>query len=112
LEVDVAQAWLGIDTAVPCGLIVNELVSNALKYAFPHGRKGRIRVSLAVVDGKNLRLSVEDDGVGLPPGLDYRRTESLGLQLAVTLTRQLGGTMAVDSTSGACFHITFATGDG
>jgi two-component sensor histidine kinase len=55
-----------------------------------------------------LRLAVEDDGVGLPPGLDYRRTESLGLQLAVTLTHQLSGVIAVDSTHGVAFHTTFA----
>jgi two-component sensor histidine kinase len=108
LEADVAQAWLDIDTAVPCGLIVNEVVSNALKHAFPDGRKGCIRVRLANLDDQTLRLAVEDDGVGLPPGLDYRRTESLGLQLAVTLTHQLSGVIAVDSTHGVAFHTTFA----
>jgi two-component sensor histidine kinase len=109
LQTEVARAWLSIDTAVPCGLIVNELVSNALKHAFPDGRRGCICVRLENLNENTLRLSVEDDGIGLPTGLDYRHTESLGLQLAVTLTNQLDGTMAVDSSRGAAFHITFTT---
>ncbi len=85
---------LGVDQAVPCGLIVNELVSNALKHAFPEGRAGTIAVSLTFA-GSSWRLVVEDDGVGLPPGGERSRTRSLGLELVATLAEQLGGELTI-----------------
>jgi two-component sensor histidine kinase len=104
---DVENVSLDIDLAVSCGLIINELVSNALKYAFPEGRAGEIHVSLAG-DGDSYTLTVSDDGVGLPPGLDFRDTPSLGLQLVNTLVGQLEGTIELDSAEGTRFKITFA----
>jgi two-component sensor histidine kinase len=104
---DVENVSLDIDLAVSCGLIINELVSNALKYAFPDGRAGKIHVSLAG-DGDSYTLTVSDDGVGLPPGLDFRDTPSLGLQLVNTLVGQLEGTIELDSAEGTRFKITFA----
>ncbi len=98
---------LDIDLAVPCGLIVNELVSNALKYAFPDGRAGEIRVGLAR-DGRNYILTVSDNGPGLPPDVDFRNTPSLGLQLVNMLAGQLEGTVELDSSKGTRFKITFA----
>jgi two-component sensor histidine kinase len=65
-----------IDTAIPCGLILNELISNALKYAFPGGRKGEIRLELRKLEGGEIRLRVSDDGVGLPEGFDPGRTDT------------------------------------
>jgi len=91
---------LSIDKAVPCGLIINELVSNALKHAFPDGREGEITIALRLGSDQHLTLSVADDGVGLPadPGLDT--PETLGLQLIQVLTDQMDGTVNVSSSEG------------
>ncbi len=97
---------LGIDTAIPCGLIINELVSNSLKHAFPD-RKGEITVSLRSDNGC-IELIVSDDGVGIPDDIDFRTTESLGLHLVTILAEdQLGGTITLDRTAGTAFHVTF-----
>jgi PAS domain S-box-containing protein len=104
--VDIRDVSLGIDTAIPCGLIINELVSNALKYAFPDGRAGEVRVGLDW-DGHAYTLTVADDGVGLPPGFDIRETRTLGLQLVSTLVDQLDGTIELVSTPGTLIRITF-----
>ncbi|GAB4576366.1 MAG: hypothetical protein Kow0077_32400 [Anaerolineae bacterium] len=83
---------LDLDTAIPCGLIVTELVSNALKHAFPDGQGGRIRVQFAQEGpGQDYHLTIEDTGAGLPDNFDLRRAQSLGLQLVHSLGRQLGG---------------------
>jgi two-component sensor histidine kinase/PAS domain-containing protein len=105
--VDVEDILLNIDLAIPCGLIVNELVSNSLKHAFRDGREGEIRVALAR-DGHNYILTVIDNGPGLPPGVDYRNTPSLGLQLVNLLAGQLDGTVELDCSRGTRFKITFA----
>ena len=97
--------YLDIDKAIPCGLIINELVSNSLKYAFPDGRKGEIRIGLEHSDNV-YTLKVGDNGAGLPPGLDFRNTTSLGLQLVNTLVGQLEGTIGLSDGSGTRFRIT------
>ena len=107
LEVNVENILMGIDQAIPCGLVVNELVSNALKYAFPDRRGGKVSLHLSQgVDGK-LILIVGDDGVGLPEGMDFRQTESLGLKLVNILVRQLDGTIELDGSVGTKFKIEF-----
>ena len=98
---------IGIDSAVPCGLIVNELVSNSLKHAFPEGHGGEIHISLHSDDTDTITLVVGDNGVGLPEGLDFHKTQSLGLQLTVSLVSQLCGSIDVDTTSGTTFTIRF-----
>jgi PAS domain S-box-containing protein len=98
--------YLDIDKAIPCGLIINELVSNSLKYAFPDGRHGKIHISLSNSDNA-YKLIVGDDGAGLPPGLDFRNTTSLGLQLVNTLVGQLEGTIDLEDGAGATFRIAF-----
>jgi PAS domain S-box-containing protein len=112
LHTDVRNVAFGIDTAIPCGLIINELVSNSLKHAFPDGRRGTITIALHPdADGGSVyTILVHDDGVGLPKGLDFRATESLGLQLVTSLTEQLGGTMVVDGQAGTSVRITFPAG--
>jgi PAS domain S-box-containing protein len=106
LAVDVEEIFLTVDTAIPCGLIINELVSNALKYAF-HGREsGRVVIRLAR-DGEEYRLTIADDGIGLPGNIDPETAESLGLQLVNTLTRQLGGTLTVTRGGGTQFTVAF-----
>ena len=118
LNVEVDDIWLGIDTAIPVSLIVNELVSNALKHAFPAGTgPGReIGVEFRSVDGR-LMLIVRDNGVGLPPDLDLPNAETLGLQLVTLLTQQLGGSVEVDrgtsvpeGNGGTTFRIVFGEG--
>ncbi|MBN2206311.1 MAG: PAS domain S-box protein, partial [Candidatus Aminicenantes bacterium] len=91
---------LDINKAIPCGLIINELVSNALKHAFPGSRGGEVAVSLAAGPGGTVRLTVCDDGVGLPPGLNARKTRSLGLQIVTGLVAQIGGTIRMEGTAG------------
>jgi PAS domain S-box-containing protein len=97
-----------IDQAIPCGLIVNELISNALKYAFPEGTEGNLRLDLHKKKD-TLTLRIADDGVGLPSNFRYDKTDSLGVQLVYTLTEQLDGTIEVNSQpgKGTEFIITF-----
>jgi len=96
-----------IDPAVACGLIVNELVSNAFKHAFPADRTGTVRVELDASASEMVTLSVADDGIGLPANLDLQQTRTLGLELVVGLTRQLRGTLTIQQQSGARFDVTF-----
>jgi two-component sensor histidine kinase len=97
--------WLDIHSAIPCGLIVQELVSNALKHAFPEGRAGQIWVELRA-DESELILRVCDDGVGLPKDMDFQYTESMGLQLVNMLTLQLKGNIELEQDSGTAFKLT------
>jgi PAS domain S-box-containing protein len=110
-NVEAEDVLLGVDTAIPCGLIINELVSNSLKHAFPNGGDGSINIRLRPTGTERLTLTVKDDGVGLPPDFDVRNTPSLGLQLVNTLARQLGGEVEVGCGAGAEFKITFRKGD-
>ena len=110
LELAIEEIPLGIDRAIPCGLVINELISNSLKHAFKDGRCGTIRVALAKVDDGRLQLSVCDDGIGLPAGFDIQVSESMGLQLVTTLAEQLGATLVVNGEGGASFQLTFAGG--
>ena len=106
-EVEGDPVFLNISTAVPCSLIVNELVSNSLKHAFPGGRPGRLTVRVAALDDGQVSLLVADDGIGLPPDFDLARTDSLGLQIVSLLVDQLGGSIKVDGRNGSRFAFTF-----
>lgn len=106
VTVDADAVMLDIDTAIPCGLIVNELVSNALKHGFPSGRAGQIQVEM--FPEPQFRLVVSDDGIGLPPDFDWRHSPSLGLQLVESLTRQLGGTIEISGSPGTRAEICFS----
>ncbi|MCX6182951.1 MAG: PAS domain S-box protein [Bacteroidetes bacterium] len=107
LNYDIDNIFLTLDTAIPAGLIVNELVSNSLKYGFPDNQKGNIFVSLkSTKKGLNV-LIVEDDGVGMPPSVNFKETDSLGLQLVVTLSDQIDGEITLKEGKGACFVIEF-----
>jgi two-component sensor histidine kinase len=109
--IDVGDANLTVDVAIPCGLIVNELVTNALKHAFPDGRKGTVRVSLHETAGGMLDLTIQDDGVGMPPGIDPRNTVSLGLDLVVTFAEQLNAEVDIVREGGTCFRFRFQKAD-
>ena len=110
VEVRVDDVQLGLGRAVSCGLIVNELVSNALKHAFPGDRRGTLRITMQRTPEGRHALSVSDDGVGLPPGVAVADADTLGLQLIDDLTRQLGGTLDTRSSpggAGVAFVVTF-----
>ena len=107
LEVEADEVFLGLTTAIPCGLIVNELVTNSLKHAFPDPQSGCVRIVLRAGSEGGVTLRVSDTGVGLPEGLDFRAGNSLGLQLVSILTEQLGGTIALEPGEGTTFTVTF-----
>jgi two-component sensor histidine kinase/sensor domain CHASE-containing protein len=107
LVLDTSNAFLSLDCAVPCGLIVNELVSNSLKYAFPSGRTGEIRISLyGDVDGRTTMI-VSDNGVGLPPDTDLDNSSSLGLRLVKMLAQQLGAEIHMNRSKCTEFKFKF-----
>jgi two-component sensor histidine kinase len=107
LSLDVDEVPLGLETAIPCGLIINELISNALKHAFPGGRPGGVQVELKAQGEGRLLLRVSDDGVGLPEHFDVKRSRSLGLQLVYALTDQLDGTVDVQHAPRTTFEVRF-----
>jgi PAS domain S-box-containing protein len=107
LTLELADLPLGIDLALSCGLIINELVSNSLKHAFPENRRGEVSVSVRQVSPEELMIMVRDTGVGLPPDLDIRKTSSLGLRLVTLLVGQINGSLELDSAPGATFLIRF-----
>jgi PAS domain S-box-containing protein len=109
LNFEVVPVALPIETAIPCGLILNELAINALKYAFPNGKDGEVTVGLENDPATNtVCLWVRDNGVGLPPGLDWRQSSSLGLRLVQILAGQLRGTVGTGTGPGTEFQITFS----
>ncbi len=107
LSVEMEPMALDVNIGIPCGLIVNELVSNCLKYAFPEKRKGTIKVGIIKNSEGNNVLTVSDNGVGFPETLDFRNTASLGLQLVNVLTSQIRGTIELMKEEGTMFKITF-----
>ncbi|HEY9877117.1 MAG TPA: histidine kinase dimerization/phosphoacceptor domain -containing protein [Leptolyngbyaceae cyanobacterium] len=109
LMVDADSIWLNIDTAIPCGLIINELVSNALKHAFPttSNQKNNVWVTINRTDDSCFVLTVRDNGIGFPDNLDFRNTESLGLELVCIFTEQLEGSLELTKDQGTQFIVTF-----
>ena len=108
LRVQAEPLSLYIDMAVPCGLIVNELVSNALKHAFPDGNGGEVAIQLKAEENGRVELVVSDNGVGIPEGVDIWNSPSLGLQLVNALVNQLDGDLQFDSSQGTRFTISFS----
>jgi len=104
LDVDIGTIMLDVNTAIPLGLIINELASNTLKHAFPNGRTGTLSIAVRE-DGRTLSLTIKNDGEGLPADFDWRHTESLGLRLVISLVEQLDGTIDLDRTAGTAFTI-------
>lgn len=104
---DLAEVELAIDQAVPCGLIANELIANALKHGFPNGHRGEIRVSSKRDENNVVELTVSDTGRGMPAGFKLGQDSGLGLQLIELLVDQIGGTLEVDTKDATTFVITF-----
>jgi PAS domain S-box-containing protein len=107
LKIEAEEVHLNINTAIPCGLIVNELVSNALKHGFPEGRSGELGIDLRRVEGDGYVLRVKDDGVGFPEELDFRKTETLGMQIVNTLVSQIDASIDLVRDKGTEFTIHF-----
>lgn len=106
-QLRVEDISLGIDMAIPIGLILTELFSNALKYAFPSGRKGEIFIQLQPGDGNTISLVFRDNGVGFPPDVAPLSQQSLGLQLVNLLTQQLNGAVEIGGSAGVSFTFSF-----
>jgi PAS domain S-box-containing protein len=110
LELDVAEVTLPVAIAVPCGLILNELITNALKHAFPGGRQGCLRVALRAIGEGQLELTVQDNGVGLPHEFSDQDSDSLGLTLVATLAQQIEAKLDVERNGGTTFRMAFSDG--
>lgn len=107
LKSHIDDVRISINQAIPCGLIVNELLSNAIKYAFPGGRHGRIEVRFRSLDDRNYELSVRDNGVGLPQGFRLDSANTMGMVIVDSLVRQLGGRLSISNQNGAAFTMQF-----
>ncbi len=99
---------VNIETAMPCGLIVNELVTNAIKYAFPNCERGQVLLECRRTSDGQILLTVSDTGVGIPAHIDLKKATSLGLRITTNLVRQLKGTVEIDTSNGTCFSLKFA----
>ncbi|MBD2354258.1 PAS domain-containing protein [Tolypothrix sp. FACHB-123] len=108
IQMNIKKISLKIDTAIYCGLIINELVSNSIKYAFVNNQQGAIYIELITIANNNYSLIVSDNGVGLSKDVEIYKQESLGLQLVWSLVEQLEGKITLDNSSGAAFKITFS----
>ncbi|MBN2158301.1 MAG: PAS domain S-box protein [Spirochaetes bacterium] len=106
-EIDVSETSIDLNRAIPCGLILNELITNALKYAFPAGRMGTISVSFQPFEKTLYELAVSDDGIGLPENFDIEHSQSLGLNIVRMLTVQLNGSWHVSRQHGTSFSVRF-----
>ena len=107
LKLEVSPVFLNVDTAIPCGLILNELLSNSLKHGFPDNALGEILIRLDANENESFSLSVQDNGVGFPQTIDIKKSKSIGLQLISGLTKQLHGTLEMSSDQGTLCKVTF-----
>jgi PAS domain S-box-containing protein len=107
LETSLDKVTLDINSAVPCGLILNELISNALRHGFPGGRKGKIRIGLKRGPEDGIVLQVADDGIGFPAGIDFRQSAGFGLQIVCLLVDQLEASIEMVRTNGTAFTVAF-----
>jgi two-component sensor histidine kinase len=107
MDINAKGIFLGIDLAVPCCLILQELISNAIKHAFPNGRKGEISLSFKKQDHGTFNLCLSDNGVGIPSNINFQKPESLGLQLVSNLACQIAGSFTVTKNKGTSFFIEF-----
>ncbi|MBD2729844.1 hypothetical protein H6G96_26880 [Nostoc sp. FACHB-892] len=107
LKMNVEEVFLAIDAAIPCGLIINELISNSLKYAFPEKQPGEIYIDFSSIEANLFTLTIGDNGVGFTQDFDFQGTESLGLRLVKGLTHQLRGNIDFSINNGVKYKIIF-----
>ncbi|CAJ35860.1 sensor histidine kinase [Methanocella arvoryzae] len=105
-DLDIKDIFLDVDAAIHCGLLVNEIISNSFKHAFPGGRKGRVWVNMKE-DARGIDMVIGDDGVGLPEDMDIYNTGTLGIQLVTSLAAQIGGDLTLDRSNGTVYRIRF-----
>ena len=108
LVFDASNVLLDVNTSIPCGLIMNELITNAFKYAFPDNREGTITLAMRKSASRDVELDISDDGVGMPADVALERADSLGLTLVRMLVEQLDGSIFVTREHGTSFHIQFS----
>jgi two-component sensor histidine kinase len=101
------EVLLDVNTAVPYGLLCHELISNCLKHAFPGQQSGDVTITIRAIPAGQLTVTIHDTRIGFPERVDWYKTESLGLQVACLLTRQLQGTITLTRDGGMCFTLTF-----
>ncbi len=106
LKLNIQDVNIDINAAIPLGLILNELITNAMKHAFPNGKEGAVSITFGKNDDEFI-LKVSDDGIGFPSDLDYTKTNSLGMQLVTSLTSQINGKIEMNRDHGTKFIITF-----
>ena len=106
-DINIPEVRLPIDQAIPCGLIINELLTNSLKYAFPDNHRGKITIVLQRYGNKELELTVKDNGIGLPEDLVIEKHKTFGLMLVSVLTEQLFGTVHIEKSNGTCVRVKF-----
>lgn len=104
---DIEDIFFPLDIGIPCGLIINELISNAFKHAFPDKQEGLIRISLKKNEDKTYQLSVTDNGIGINPDFNPEKANTLGMRIVFKLIQQIEGTLRYDFTQGTCYYITF-----
>jgi two-component sensor histidine kinase len=107
LNLEIEPLSLAVDKAIPCGLLLNELITNALKHAFPNARRGTVRVELRKAGDLEIVLAVGDDGIGLSAHFDPAQSNSLGVQLVTTLVEQLDGRLEITRAGGTTFSVIF-----
>ncbi|MBN2411762.1 PAS domain S-box protein [candidate division KSB1 bacterium] len=107
IDLQIDDISISIDKAIPCGLIINEILTNSLKHAFPNGRKGNIVISFTRLRNQWYELNIKDNGIGIPKNINIRETNSLGLQLIRILTQQIDGSVTIERDKGTAFNITF-----
>lgn len=108
LSIKSENIFMTMDTAIPCGLIINELVTNSLKHAFPSNRKGEIAIEMQYHTNNKFTLCVRDNGIGLPKDFDYTESDSLGFLLVQNLVKQLEASMDVNTDNGTEYKIVFS----
>ena len=110
LTMDIEDVFMDINTAIPCGLLFNELFSNSLKHAFPAAGKGQIDIGLNRGKQGKCNLIIKDDGIGFPESYDFENPATLGLQLVSDLVKQIDGSIQLDRKAGTTFRVTFTLG--
>ena len=105
----IGNVEINIDKAIPCGLIINELISNSLKHAFPDASGGEIDIQIDSINSDQVMMHVKDNGIGMPEGIDIKNINTLGLRVINTLVEQLEGTMKINRNNGTEYNIIFKT---
>jgi len=108
IRMNVENVFLPMDTAIPCGLIINELITNSLKHAFTDDKHGEILIQAVYHSDNKFTLTIKDNGRGIPEDVDFNKSKTVGFNLINSLVRQLGGNLKINRNEGTEFNITFS----